>query len=155
MKDQIESTDAERRGLRRRATDLPPEENEADRIEGEEDDPEEDEEEEEEEDEDEDDDEAQGGDDEEEEEEEDEDDEEAILAQMRRISISIDDLPSVLTVKEVALFLRVKPKSIYKLVANCVIPCRKVGRRLRFDRDALLAWLREKIDPKNPRRRLS
>jgi len=53
-----------------------------------------------------------------------------------------DHLPAILTVDEVAAFLRINRKTIYDLVRRNEIPgARKLGRCLRFGRDALLRWM--------------
>jgi|GEM_PF-848125 len=51
-------------------------------------------------------------------------------------------LPSVLTVQEIANLLRVNRKTIYDAVRARTIPFARVGRLLRFNRDAVLHWLR-------------
>ena len=61
-------------------------------------------------------------------------------------------LPPVLTVEEVASFLRLNPKTVYQAVADRQLPARRVGKRLVFLRDALLEWLRSK-ERVLPRRR--
>ncbi len=53
-----------------------------------------------------------------------------------------DALPSVLTVEEMARLLRVNRKTIYDAVRARTIPSARVGRLLRFNRDAVLQWLR-------------
>ena len=53
-----------------------------------------------------------------------------------------DALPLFLQVEEVAELLRVSRKAIYAMVERNEIPgVTKLGRRLRFRRDALEAWL--------------
>ena len=53
-----------------------------------------------------------------------------------------DSLPLLLQVEEVADLLRVSRKAIYAMVERNEIPgVTKLGRRLRFRRDALEAWL--------------
>lgn len=47
----------------------------------------------------------------------------------------------VMNVGEVASFLRVGRNQIYALVACDEIPHRRVGKHLRFSRDALVRWL--------------
>jgi excisionase family DNA binding protein len=52
-------------------------------------------------------------------------------------------LPSVLSVDEVAVLLRVNRKTAYEAVARGDIPgVRRVGRAIRIDRDLVLDWLR-------------
>lgn len=54
--------------------------------------------------------------------------------------------PTYLTVPEVAALLRVKPRTIYEMVAQKRIPFRKPpgSNILRFDRDEIVAWLKNK-----------
>ncbi len=56
-------------------------------------------------------------------------------------------LPPVLTVDEVAALLRVNRKTVYEAFRSRKLPGRKIGRCVRFDRDALLNWLR--ADPRD------
>ena len=51
-------------------------------------------------------------------------------------------LPSVLTADEIASQLRVNRKTIYDAVRARTISFARVGRLLRFNRDAVLQWLR-------------
>jgi excisionase family DNA binding protein len=47
-----------------------------------------------------------------------------------------------MTTEEVAALLRVNRKAIYGAVARGELPgAHRVGRKLRFSRDAVLAWL--------------
>ena len=50
-------------------------------------------------------------------------------------------LPAVMTVAEVAVYLRIPRSSVYKLAQNGKIPCQKVGRHWRFMRKAVERWL--------------
>jgi excisionase family DNA binding protein len=50
------------------------------------------------------------------------------------------DLPSALTVSEVATILRLDPDTVYKSAAAGGIPGRKIGRQWRFSRDELIRW---------------
>ena len=47
----------------------------------------------------------------------------------------------VMTVDEVAEYLRIPRSSIYKLAQENRIPCKKVGRHWRFRRQAIENWL--------------
>lgn len=49
-------------------------------------------------------------------------------------------VPVLLTVSEVAALLRVEVATIYVWTSKRKIPFRKVGGRLRFDRDEVLRW---------------
>lgn len=68
------------------------------------------------------------------------------------------DLPSFLTVNEVAAMLRCQPEKVYRLAAHGGLPSYKVqGSRL-FNREEILAWLRARRDgvrsdtPADPRK---
>ena len=50
-------------------------------------------------------------------------------------------LPAVMTVAEVAAYLRIPRSSVYKLAQYGKIPCQKVGRHWRFRRQAVERWL--------------
>ncbi len=52
-----------------------------------------------------------------------------------------DALPEILTVEEVAEWLRVNRKTVYEAASRDEIPCRKIGRILRFSREAVVQWL--------------
>jgi excisionase family DNA binding protein len=49
--------------------------------------------------------------------------------------------PSVMTVDEVAEYLRIPRASVYKLAQQGRIPCQKVGRHWRFRRKTVEQWL--------------
>lgn len=52
------------------------------------------------------------------------------------------ELPYLLRAEEVAGLLRVTRKAVYSMVDRGELPgVTKIGRRVRFQRDALLAWL--------------
>jgi excisionase family DNA binding protein len=51
------------------------------------------------------------------------------------------ELPSVMTVDEVAAYLRIPRSSVYKLAQQGKIPCQKVGRHWRFRRERIDQWL--------------
>lgn len=48
--------------------------------------------------------------------------------------------PHLLTPVEAAALLGIKPSTIYSWVHRRLIPFRKHGKLLRFDREALLKW---------------
>lgn len=52
-----------------------------------------------------------------------------------------DEIPLVMTVEEVAGYLRIPQSSVYRLAQEGRMPCQKVGRRWRFHRDAIDRWL--------------
>ncbi len=47
----------------------------------------------------------------------------------------------VMTVDEVATYLKIPKSSIYKLAQEGRIPCQKVGKHWRFHRNTLKQWL--------------
>lgn len=51
------------------------------------------------------------------------------------------EIPLVMTVEEVAQYLRIPQSSVYRLAQRGRIPCQKVGRRWRFHREAIDHWL--------------
>jgi len=55
-------------------------------------------------------------------------------------------LPMVMTVEEVAVYLRIPRSSVYKLAQEGRIPCQKAGRRWRFHRNAVDRWLEGSLD---------
>lgn len=46
-----------------------------------------------------------------------------------------------MTAHEIASWLRLNRKTVYEYAARGVIPCRRIGRRLVFSRNAIAAWL--------------
>ena len=50
-------------------------------------------------------------------------------------------IPRIMTVGEVAAYLRIPRSSVYKLAQEGRIPCQKVGRHWRFDREAIDRWV--------------
>lgn len=51
-----------------------------------------------------------------------------------------------MTVKEVADFLRVSRQTVYTMVKQGKIPCFRVGTKVRFKRDDVLALTQTKIE---------
>ena len=47
----------------------------------------------------------------------------------------------ILTVDEAAAYLRIPKSSLYKLAQEGKVPCQKVGRHWRFNKEAINAWL--------------
>jgi excisionase family DNA binding protein len=52
--------------------------------------------------------------------------------------------PELMTVAEVAEYLRISRASVYRLVRSRQVPVSNVGRQLRFRRDSLDRWLQGK-----------
>lgn len=55
--------------------------------------------------------------------------------------------PPVMTIAEVAEYLRIPRGSAYKLAQQGRIPCQKVGRHWRFRREAVDRWLDREPSP--------
>jgi excisionase family DNA binding protein len=54
------------------------------------------------------------------------------------------DLPRILTPEELAAILRLRKRSVYEAINRGDIPgVRRIGRKIRIDRDCVLAWLSE------------
>jgi len=53
--------------------------------------------------------------------------------------------PEILTLEEVALYLRLKPQTIYKWAQEKRIPAVKLGKEWRFRRSILDRWLDEQM----------
>ena len=51
--------------------------------------------------------------------------------------------PQLMTVEDVAEYLRVKPSTVYEWAANGKLPSVKVGRLWRFERSEIEKWVRE------------
>jgi len=51
--------------------------------------------------------------------------------------------PQIMTVDEVARYIRVHRSTIYRLAKNDMIPATKVGNQWRFRRDLIDDWLAE------------
>ena len=47
----------------------------------------------------------------------------------------------LLTVREVAVLLRLHEKTVYSMVARGELPSIRLGRRVRFSRDDIIRWL--------------
>ena len=47
----------------------------------------------------------------------------------------------ILTVKETADVLKVKPQRVYRMMSSDGLPCIRLGRQIRVDEDSLKQWL--------------
>lgn len=56
----------------------------------------------------------------------------------------------LLTIKQVADFLNMSPKSVYRLAKKRLLPGVKVGASWRFPQRELRAWLAAKLREKEP-----
>ena len=55
----------------------------------------------------------------------------------------------IMTIRELAVFLKIKEKTAYKLVADGKLPGFKVGGAWRFKRDDLEEWIKRQKDERN------
>lgn len=60
---------------------------------------------------------------------------------LRGATMLTDNTTEVLTADEVAKLLRLDRKTVYTAAAKGEIPCRRIGRKLLFNRSTLMAWL--------------
>ena len=52
--------------------------------------------------------------------------------------------PRLMTIEEVAKYLRISKASVYRLVRGKQIPVSRIGRQLRFRKDVIDNWLSKK-----------
>jgi len=58
--------------------------------------------------------------------------------------IRMDEKPGdVLTIDELAAYVKVPKSTLYKLVREGRVPCQKIGRHWRFRKEAIDHWLDE------------
>ena len=62
----------------------------------------------------------------------------------REVRLMEEKQTDVLTIEELADYLKIPKSTIYKLVREGKAPCQKVGRHWRFHRSAIEAWLKER-----------
>ena len=62
-----------------------------------------------------------------------------------------DRRSSVLTIDELAEYLKISKSTLYKLAQKKSIPGQKVGKHWRFHRDAVDEWLRQTIPSTRPK----
>ena len=70
-----------------------------------------------------------------------------LIKVMRQIRESRVSIPRFLTVLEVAELLRLKPRTIYEMVAQGRIPHRRAGRVLIFELNEILSWTQSEGKP--------
>lgn len=63
-----------------------------------------------------------------------------------------EPLGEVLTIEDLADYLKISKSTLYKLVREGSIPCQKVGKHWRFHKDAIDAWLKQKPSTKKQTR---
>ena len=54
------------------------------------------------------------------------------------------EFSTVLTIEDLADYLKISKSTLYKLAQEGALPCQKVGRHWRFHREAIDEWLRNK-----------
>jgi len=50
---------------------------------------------------------------------------------------------SIMTIEEVAAYLKIPKSTVYTLAQKGKMPCQKVGRQWRFHKEAIDNWIRE------------
>jgi excisionase family DNA binding protein len=60
----------------------------------------------------------------------------------------MDDSDKIMTLEEVAEYLRVKPQTIYSWAQEKKIPAAKLGKEWRFRKSMIDQWFNEHIDDK-------
>ena len=53
-------------------------------------------------------------------------------------------MKELITVKEAADLLKVKPQWVYRMMRSDGLPCIRLGRQVRIDEDSLEKWLAER-----------
>ena len=53
---------------------------------------------------------------------------------------------AVLTIEELSVYLKIPKSTLYKLVREGKVPSQKIGRHLRFYREAIDDWLKRQGD---------
>jgi excisionase family DNA binding protein len=59
-------------------------------------------------------------------------------------SFSVDPAVGIMTVGEVAAYLKIHPMTIYRLVRRKEMPCFRVGSELRFTKVDIDEWIKER-----------
>ncbi|HHH50305.1 MAG TPA: DNA-binding protein [Saprospiraceae bacterium] len=57
-------------------------------------------------------------------------------------------MDNIMTIEEVAKYLKMKPQTIYTWAQKGKIPAAKIGRDWRFRKDIIDAWFNQHIDDK-------
>ncbi len=57
----------------------------------------------------------------------------------------MNNTETILTINEVAAYLRLNPQTVYRLTQKGVLPGFKVGRHWRFHKDIIDSWIKEQI----------
>ena len=59
---------------------------------------------------------------------------------------TVEKLPRLLTIKEVAIYLSLSQRTVYRLIEEGTIPALKIGGQWRFDQRALDRWVAGEIN---------
>jgi excisionase family DNA binding protein len=59
----------------------------------------------------------------------------------RKAQVEEETPMKILTVKETADALKVKPQWVYRMMSNDGLPCIRLGRQIRVDEDSLKKWI--------------
>jgi PTS system nitrogen regulatory IIA component len=62
--------------------------------------------------------------------------------------LNLDTVDDIMTIEEVAKYLKMKPQTIYTWAQNGKIPAAKIGKEWRFRRSLLDEWFNQHIDEK-------
>lgn len=54
----------------------------------------------------------------------------------------------IMTMDELAAYLKISKSTLYKLAVENKLPGTKIGKRWRFHKDAIDAWVKSGLDPK-------
>ena len=60
----------------------------------------------------------------------------------------IDDMEDIMTLEEVAKYLKLKPQTIYTWAQNGKIPAAKLGKEWRFRKSIIDRWFNQHINEK-------
>ena len=55
----------------------------------------------------------------------------------------VEPTVQILTIEELAQYLRIPKSTLYKLVREGSVPCQKVGKHWRFHKEAIDEWLKQ------------
>ena len=59
----------------------------------------------------------------------------------------------ILTIEELSIYLKIPKSSLYKVVREGRIPCKKIGRHWRFRKAAIDRWLEASVLPSSDAQR--
>lgn len=57
--------------------------------------------------------------------------------------------PNIMTIKQVAEYLKISPRTVYKLVKEGIIPSFRIMNMWRFERSKIDQWIQEKSEINN------